>query len=64
VAAFGVSGVTMTDVAVLFSQARSGFFSSDEVDGSIGGALLTRFSGVAFDYASKRMWFAPIRPAP
>jgi hypothetical protein len=41
VAAFGVGGVTMTDVAALFSQARSGFFSSDDLDGSVGGALLT-----------------------
>jgi hypothetical protein len=64
VAAFGVGGVTMTDVAALFSQARSGFFSSDEFDGSIGGALLARFSGVAFDYESKRMWLGPMRSAP
>jgi hypothetical protein len=64
VAAFGVGGVTITDVAALFSQARSGFFSSDALDGSVGGALLTGFSGVAFDYASRRMWLGPVRPAP
>jgi hypothetical protein len=64
VAAFLIAGVTMTDVAALFSQARSGFFSSDESDGSVGGGLLTRFSGVAFDYASKRMWVGPVRQAP
>jgi hypothetical protein len=64
VASFGIGGVTRTDLAALFSQAPSGFFSSDEFDGSVGGGLLTHYSGVAFDYASKRMWLGPLRLGP
>jgi hypothetical protein len=54
--AIQIGGVMVKDVAALFSQAGSGFFSSGDFDGSIGGGLLTRFSAIAFDYAGKRMW--------
>jgi hypothetical protein len=64
VEAFGIGGVMSKDVPTLFSQARSGLFSSSDFDGSVGGGLLTRFSGVAFDYGSRRMWLGPLRRAP
>ena len=62
--AFRFDSVTMRDVSALFSQARSGLFSSGEFDGSVGGGLLTRFSRIAFDYSAKRMWLGPLRRTP
>ncbi|HEX8671580.1 MAG TPA: aspartyl protease family protein [Longimicrobium sp.] len=63
VEAFTLGSSSLAAVPALFSQATGGLFASGDFDGSIGGALLSRFPTVAFDYAAKRMWLAPLPPA-
>jgi hypothetical protein len=54
VAALRLGSLKFDNVITIFSQAKSGVHAAEDVDGLIGGELLSPFK-VIFDYSRKRM---------
>jgi hypothetical protein len=47
------------NLTTMFSQAKSGLAAADDVDGLIGGEILSQFK-VLFDYSHRRMILDPV----